>query len=77
MQRRIQSDSVFRRRYSFVEKANLVAIVWTEMTEDRVSFSQAADSVGVPLSTLYVATGSSLDPKHASARSSRPTKFPS
>ena len=53
MQRRIQADSVFRRRYSFAEKANLVAIVWTKMTEDRVSFSQAADSVGVPLSTLY------------------------
>ena len=53
MQRRIQADSVFRRWYSFVEKANLVAIVRTRMTEDRVSFSQAADSVGVPLSTLY------------------------
>ena len=53
MQRRIQADSVFRRRYFFVEKANLVAIVRTRMTEDRVSFSQAADSVGVPLSTLY------------------------
>jgi hypothetical protein len=53
MQRRVQADSVFRRRYSFVEKANLVAIVRTRMTEDRVSFSQAADSVGVPLSTLY------------------------
>ncbi len=53
MQRRIQADSVFRRRYSFVEKANLIAIVRTRMTEDRVSFSQAADSVGVPLSTLY------------------------
>ena len=53
MQRRIQADSMFRRRYSFVEKANLVAIVRTRMTEDRVSFSQAADSVGVPLSTLY------------------------
>ena len=53
MQRRIQADAVFRRRYFFVEKANLVAIVRTRMTEDRVSFSQAADSVGVPLSTLY------------------------
>jgi hypothetical protein len=53
MQRRIQSDSVFRCRYSFVEKANLVAIVRTRMTEDRVSFSRAVDSVGVPLSTLY------------------------
>ena len=40
MQRRIQADSVFRRRYSFVEKANLVAIVRTRMTEDRVSFSR-------------------------------------
>jgi hypothetical protein len=53
MQRRIQADSVFRRQYSFVEKANLVATVRTRMTEDRVSFSQAVDSVGVPLSTLY------------------------
>ena len=53
LQRRIQSDSVFCRRYSFVEKANLVAIVWARIAEDRVSFSQAADSVGVPVSTLY------------------------
>ena len=75
MQRRIQADSMFPRRYSFVEKANLVAIVRTRMTEDRVSFSQAVDSVGVPLSTLYVASRSSLNPKHSSARSSRPTKF--
>jgi hypothetical protein len=52
IQRRIQADSVFRCRYSFVEKANLVAIVRTRLTENRVSFSQAADSVGVPLSTL-------------------------
>ena len=53
MQRRIQADSMFRCQYSFVEKANLVAIVRARMTEDRVSFSQAVDSVGVPLSTLY------------------------
>ena len=48
MQRRIQADSMFRCRYSFVQK-----VVRTRTTEDRVSFSQAADSVGVPLSTLY------------------------
>ena len=53
MQKRIQADSVFRCRYSFVEKANLVAIVRTRMTEDRVSFPQAADLVGIPVSTLY------------------------
>jgi hypothetical protein len=45
---------MFRCRYSFVEKANLVAIVGARMADNRVSFSQAADSVRVPLSTLYL-----------------------
>ena len=53
LQRRLEADSMFRCRYSFVEKANLVAIVRTRMTEDRLSFSQAVDLVEIPLSTLY------------------------
>ena len=79
MQMRIQADAVFCCRYFFVEKANLVAIVRTRMTEDRVSFSQAADSVGVPLSTLYKwqadlpLTPSTLQQDHQGP----PTKFDS
>jgi hypothetical protein len=53
LQRRLDADSVFHCRYSFIKKANLVAIARTRMTEDRLSFSQAADLVGIPLSTLY------------------------
>ena len=49
LQRRLEADAAYRCRYSFVKKANLVAIVRTRMTEDRVSFSQAADLVGIPI----------------------------
>ena len=78
MQRRIEADSVFRCRYSFVEKANLVAIVRTRMTEDRVSFLKLWILLGF-LSTLYKwqadlpLTPSTLQQDHQGP----PTKFDS
>jgi hypothetical protein len=53
LQRRLEADAVYHCRYSFVENTNLLAVVKAKMMEERLSFSHAADLVGIPVSTLY------------------------